>query len=66
MDSGDNNAGPPARPHGPLRGFLKLIVELDSSRFALNRIRSALILIGLLAAFGVLGYVLPAWLSRYF
>lgn len=51
---------------GPFRSFLKLLVELDSSRFALHRVKSALLLLGLLLGFGVAGYALPAWLSRYF
>ncbi|RDJ27603.1 hypothetical protein DWF00_11750 [Bosea caraganae] len=64
--SGDQKPGAHAPLHGPLRSFLKLLVELDSSRFATHRIKSALLLLGLLAGFGVLGYALPAWLSRYF
>lgn len=64
--SGEKKPGAHAPLNGPLRGFLRLLVELDSSRFALHRIRSALLLLGLLACFGLLGYILPAWLSRYF
>jgi hypothetical protein len=64
--SGEKKSGVHTPPHGPLRSFLRLLVELDSSRFALHRVKSALLLLGLLAGFGVLGYALPAWLSRYF
>lgn len=64
--SGEKKSGVHAPLNGPLRGFLRLLVELDSSRFAMHRIRSALLLLGLLAGFGVLGYALPAWLSRFF
>ncbi len=66
MSNTDKNAERPGPPHGPLRGFLKLLVELDSSRFALSRVKAALLLLGLLVVFGLIGYALPAWLSRYF
>ena len=64
--NGDKESGARTPPQGPLRGFLKLLVELDSSRFPLHRIKSGLLLLGLLAGFAVLGYAVPAWLSRYF
>lgn len=64
--SGDKNPGSHVPPNGPVRSFLRLLVELDSSRFALHRIKSALLLLALLGAFGIVGYALPAWLSRYF
>lgn len=63
--SGDRKSGAHAPPN-PFRGFLKLLVELDSSRFPLHRARSALLLLGLLLGFGVAGYALPAWLSSFF
>lgn len=67
MDQIDKNGEPqPTQSRGPLRGFLKLIVELDSSRLASSRIRSAVVLLALLVAFGLFGYAIPAWLSRYF
>ncbi len=46
--------------------MLKLIVEIDSSRFLGNRVGAALLLVGILAVFGAIGYGLPALLSRYF
>ena len=49
---------------GPLRRVLRLIVELDESPTRLHRIRAALLLIGLLTAFGLLGYWLPTLLER--
>ncbi|KFC74331.1 hypothetical protein FG93_01209 [Bosea sp. LC85] len=48
-----------------MREFLKLIVELDSSRFASSRIKAGLLLLALLAAFGLFGYAVAAGLSRY-
>ena len=64
------NGPPPAEPRqppvGPLRRFLRLIVEVDESRIWLHRVRAALLLLGLLAAFGLLGYWLPALLERAF
>ena len=47
--SGEKNPGSHAPPHGPVRGFLRLLVELNSSRFAPHRIKSALLLLALLA-----------------
>lgn len=64
------NGPPPAEPRqppvGPLRRFLRLIVEVDESRIWLHRVRAALLLLGLLVAFGLLGYWLPALLERAF
>lgn len=59
-------AAPAPRTVGPLRRVLKLIVEIDSSRFASSRLKAALMLFGLLALFAGLGYGLPALFSRYF
>lgn len=64
--SGDRKPGAHAPSASPFRGFLKLLVELDSSRFALHRVKSALLLLGMLLGFGVAGYALPAWLSSFF
>jgi hypothetical protein len=66
LASGDKKIEQPNGPHGLLRSMLKLIVEIDSSRFLRNRVGAALLLIGLLAAFAGIGYGLPALLSRYF
>lgn len=66
MNSGDEPAQTHAPGHGPLRRFLKLMVEADSSRFALSRVRAVLMLVGLLAAFAGLGYGLPTLYSHYF
>ncbi|AOO81632.1 hypothetical protein BHK69_15275 [Bosea vaviloviae] len=66
LDGGDNDAKPVPTRFRPLHGFLKLIVETDSSRSVLSRFRAGTILLALLAAFGGVGYFLPAFLSRYF
>lgn len=66
MTDGGNNSGHRHGPQGPLRQMLKLMVEVDSSRFLRTRIGAALALIGLLALFAGLGYAVPAALSRYF
>jgi hypothetical protein len=64
------NDGPerdhPAPPHGPLRSFLKLLVEADSSRFWLSRIKAIVILAAILALFAGLGYGVPKAISRFF
>jgi hypothetical protein len=46
--------------------MLKLLVEIDSSRFLTNRIGAGLLLVAILAGFAAIGYGLPALLSRYF
>jgi len=56
----------PGQSRGPLRQFLKILVEADSSRFALSRVKAMLLLLALLAAFGAIGYGLPQLISRYF
>ena len=66
LKSDDEPAEASPRQHGRLRGFLKLMVEIDSSRFALSRIRAALVLLTILALFAGIGYGLPALLSQYF
>ena len=66
MNSGEKPVEPHAPAHGSVRRFLKLMVEIDSSRFALSRIRAALMLLAVLAAFGAIGYAVPALLSHYF
>lgn len=62
----DNSPQHHSGSHGPFRRMLKLIVEIDSSRFLLNRLTAALALAALLAAFAGIGYGIPAVLSRYF
>ena len=47
------------------RGLLKLLVEIDSSRFLTTRIGAAVGLLALLAVFGAAGYWLPAAISGY-
>lgn len=66
LNGGDKPVETPVRQHGRLRGFLKLMVEIDSSRFALSRVRAALVLLAILALFAGLGYGLPALFSYYF
>jgi hypothetical protein len=66
LASGDKKIDQPSGPHGLLRSMLKLIVEIDSSRFLRNRVGAALMLLGLLALFAGIGYGLPALISRYF
>jgi hypothetical protein len=46
--------------------MLKLIVEIDSSRFLGNRLGAAVLLVGVLAIFAGVGYGLPALISHYF
>lgn len=53
-------------PHGLARRLLKLLVEVDSSRFVTTRLGAGIGLLTLLALFGVAGYWLPALLSHYF
>lgn len=48
-----------------LRQLLKLLVEVDSSRFLTTRIGAAIGLLALLAAFGAAGYWLPAAITGY-
>lgn len=60
-EPGQNNGS-----HGPARRLLKLLVEIDSSRFLTNRLGAGLLLVAILAGFAAIGYWLPALLSRYF
>ncbi len=53
------------RPHGPARQILRLLVEVDSSRFIGTRLGAGIGLLGLLGLFGAAGYWLPALVSRY-
>lgn len=46
--------------------MLKLMVEIDSSRFLGNRLGAAVLLVGVLAIFAAVGYGLPALISHYF
>lgn len=66
MSSGDKHAEPLAPGHSPWRRFLKLLVEVDLSRFALSRLKAALMLLAILVLFAGLGYALPALFSHYF
>jgi hypothetical protein len=66
LTSGNKHVEPLAPGHSPWRRFLKLLVEVDSSRFALSRLKAALMLLAILALFAGLGYALPALFSRYF
>lgn len=66
MTDGGDKSGHHNVPHGPLRQMLRLMVEVDSSRFLRTRIGAALALLGLLVLFAGVGYAVPAVLSRYF
>lgn len=48
-----------------VRWLLKLLVEVDSSRFLTTRIGAGFGLLALLALFGAVGYWLPAAIARY-
>jgi hypothetical protein len=65
MDSRDKPEQPRAPVHGPMRRFLKLMVEADSSSHPLGRLRAMMLLAGLLVAFAGLGYGLPALYDGY-
>ncbi|WID97269.1 hypothetical protein QO058_03045 [Bosea vestrisii] len=65
MNSSPDPAEPHSRPSGLLRGFLRLIIEVDESRRWTHRVRAALLLLLLLAGFGLLGYWLPELIERY-
>lgn len=65
MSSDRDPAEPPPRPGGLVRGFLRLIVEVDESRQWTHRVRAALLLLLLLAGFGLLGYWVPEWIERH-
>ena len=61
------NGDTPARSRfRPLRCSLNLIVEADSTRSIVSRIRAAAILLAVLAVFGGAGYFVPAYLEQYF
>lgn len=65
MNSGPDPAEPSPRPNGLLRSFLRLIVEVDESRRWTHRLRAALLLLLLLAGFGLLGYWVPEVIERH-
>ncbi|RYE74511.1 MAG: hypothetical protein EOP19_27625 [Hyphomicrobiales bacterium] len=65
MSNGPDSAEPPPRPGGLVRGFLRLIVEVDESRRWTHRVRAAMLLLLLLAGFGVLGYWIPEMVERH-
>ena len=48
-----------------MRGFLRLIVEVDESRRWTHRVRAALLLLLLLVGFGLLGYWVPELIERH-
>ncbi|WP_146170278.1 hypothetical protein [Bosea sp. 124] len=64
--TGDRQPEPRSTPHGPGRRMLKMLVEIDSSRFLRNRVGAAMALAGLLAIFAGIGYGVPAVISQYF
>jgi hypothetical protein len=65
LSNGPDPADPPPRSAGPLRGFLRLIVEVDESRRWTHRVRAALLLMLLLVGFGLVGYWVPEILERH-
>ncbi|WP_126110698.1 MULTISPECIES: hypothetical protein [unclassified Bosea (in: a-proteobacteria)] len=65
MNSRPDPGEPHSRPGGLLRGFLRLIVEVDESRRWTHRLRAALLLLLLLAGFGLLGYWVPELIERH-
>ncbi|MET3892524.1 hypothetical protein ABIE41_003600 [Bosea sp. OAE506] len=66
MTTGVPPSEPRSTPHGTGRRLLKMMVEIDSSRFLGNRVVAAAMLVGILAIFAGIGYGLPALLSQYF
>lgn len=66
MNAADPDPDTRSTPRGAGRRLLKLIVEIDSSRFLGNRVVAAIALIAILAIFAGLGYLVPAVLSQYF
>lgn len=56
----------PHKPSGLTRRLLKLLVEIDSSRFLSRRVAAAFGLVCLLGGFAVAGYWLPALVHHYF
>lgn len=65
MSSDRDPAEPTPRPGGLVRGFLRLIVEVDESRRWTHRLRAALLLLLLLAGFGFVGYWVPELIERH-
>ncbi len=65
LNSRHKPAEPHSRSNGPLRRFLRLIVEVDESRRWSHRLRAALLLLLLLVAFGLVGYWVPELLQRH-
>jgi hypothetical protein len=66
VNAADPDPDARSKPHGAGRRLLKLLVEIDSSRFLGNRVVAAIALIAILAMFAGLGYLVPAVLSQYF
>lgn len=65
MSNRPDPSEPHARPGGLVRGFLRLIVEVDESRRWTHRLRAALLLLLLLVGFGLLGYWVPEIVERH-
>jgi hypothetical protein len=65
LSNGPDPAEPSPRPAGLVRGFLRLIVEVDESRRWTHRVRAALLLLLLLVGFGLLGYWVPEAIERH-
>lgn len=53
------------QPSGLARRLLKLLVEIDSSRFLSRRLAAALGLVCMLGSFAAAGYWLPALVQHY-
>ncbi|MGY6247266.1 hypothetical protein ACXIUS_06890 [Bosea thiooxidans] len=53
------------QPSGLARRLLRLLVEIDSSRFLSRRLAAALGLVCLLGSFAAAGYWLPALVQHY-
>lgn len=65
MSNGPDPIEPHQRPGGLVRGFLRLIVEVDESRRWMHRLRAGLLLLLLLAGFALLGYWVPELVERH-
>ena len=66
MTASSKQPGQQNGSHGPARRLLKLLVEIDSSRFLSHRLGAGLLLVAILGGFAAIGYWLPALLSRHF
>lgn len=52
------------RTSGPVRRFLRLIIEVDESRHWAARAWAAFVLLGLLAVSALVGYAIPELIYR--